>query len=202
MVRQALSTIEDAAIRDLFRVEYHPGGASSILTARVPVLMEGAGHVLVLLDGDQKRGDGIINPDEIPAAQDGTLENVILEQVGVRPEFSVDGGVGGGNQKQKIIAQRKYLAWVHKNLAYIPTSSPEELVLRAAGVIEENELNNSQACKDRLKRLASENLGSEASSEHTDFYGNFLLGANRAASGELVTLAGQLTAYLNTVKPA
>lgn len=202
VVRQALSTIDDDATRQLFRVEYHPGGASSILTSRIPVLMEGAGHVLVLLDGDQKKVDEISSPDDIPIAENGKLEELILEQVGVRPEFSIDGGAGGGNAAQRAAAQRKYLAWVRKHLAYIPTSSPEELVLRAAGAMDEKENGDSQACKVRLQALASDNLGAQAGSEETDSYGNVLLGMHRAKSGELKEIAKRLIAYLATVKPA
>ena len=201
VVRQALSTIDDDATRQLFRVEYYPGGASSILTSRIPVLMEGSGHMLVLLDGDQKQVDEISNPDDIPIAENGKLEDLILKQIGVRPEFSIDGGTGGGNSTQRAAAQRKYLAWVRKNLAYIPSSSPEELVLRAARVIDQKEYGDSQACKVRLQALASDNLGIQASSVETDNYGDFLLGMHRAKSDELKELAKRLIAHLATVKP-
>lgn len=202
VVRQALSFIEDDATRQLFRVEYHPGGASSILASRIPVLMEGAGHVFVLLDGDQKKVDEITSPDDIAAAQNGTLEDLILEQVGVRPEFSIDGGVGGGNQAQRVAAQRKYLAWVRNNLAYIPTSSPEELILRAAEVIDKHETVDTQACKARLQQLASDNLGARASSDETDTFGGILLGMHRTKSDELKQVADLLIDYLATLKPA
>lgn len=202
VVRQALSTIDDEATRQLFRIEYHPGGASSILASRIPVLMDGAGHVLILLDGDQKKVAEITDPDQIPVAQNETLEDLILAQVGVRPEFAIDGGAGGGNAAQRIAAQRKYLAWVRKNVAYIPTSSPEELVLQAAGVLDKEEAGNSQACKLRLQKFASDNLGAEAGSAETDTYGNVLLGMHRAKSEELKELAATLTAYLATVKAA
>lgn len=201
VVRQALSTIEDQVTRQLFRVEYQPGGASSVLTYRIPVLMEGAGHVLVLLDGDQKKVQEITNPDDIPVAQNGQLEDLILAQVGVRPEFSIDGGAGGGNAAQLVSAQRKYLAWVRKNLAYIPTSSPEEVVLRAAGVIDKKEIVDSQACKVRLRELASDNLGAPAGSAETDTFGDVLLGMHRTKSAELKAIASRLLAHLAEAKP-
>lgn len=200
VVQQALSTVNDEATRQLFRIEYHPGGASSILASRIPVLMDSGGHVIILLDGDQKKVAEVTDPDQIPVRQDGVLEDLILAEVGVRPEFAIDGGAGGGNVAQRIAAQRKYLAWVRKNVAYIPTSSPEELVLQAAGVLSEKEAGNSQACKLRLQQLASDNLGLEAGSAETDTYGNVLLGMHRAESEELKELAAMLTAYLATVK--
>lgn len=202
VVQQALSTIDDEATRQLFRIDYHPGGASSLLASRIPVLMDGPEHVLILLDGDQKKVAEISDPEQIPVADDGTLEDLILAQVGVRPVFAVDGGAGGGNVGQRIAAQRRYLAWVRKHVAYIPTSSPEELVLQAAGVLNNNEAGNSQACKLRLQQLASDNLGLNAGSAETDAFGNVLLGMHRARSRELNELAATLTTYLATVKAA
>ena len=196
VVRQALVTIEDEAVRKLFRIEYVSGGADSILTTRIPVFMENSSNTFVLLDGDKKRVEQIRNPDERPAADESTLEAVVLEQVGVRPNFLIDGGVGGGNEAQKIVAQRKYLSWVRKNLAYIPTSSPEELVLRAAGILNEQDAGDSQKCKKYLQEAASANLGREANSDETDTFGNFLLGSNRLKSEELQILAAQLKIFL------
>lgn len=202
VVRQALSTIDDEATRQVFRVEYHPGGASSILASRIPVLMDSVEHVLILLDGDQKKVAEITDPDLIPIAENETLEDLILAQVGVRPEFAIDGGAKGGDAAQRIAAQRKYLAWVRKNVAYIPTSSPEELVLKASGDLAEGDAGNTQACKAQLRRLASVNLGAEATNADTDNYGNVLLGMHRAISEELKGLAATLTAYLAAVKAA
>jgi hypothetical protein len=158
--------------------------------------------VLVLLDGDQKKVDEFTNPDDIPTAQNDTLEDLILSQVGVRPDFSIDGGAGGGNLAQRVAAQRTYLGWVCKNLAYLPTSSPEELVLRAAAEIGKDEKVDTQACKGRLQKLASNNLGTNAGNDDTDAFGKFLLGVHRAKSDELKEIAKKLITYLATLKPA
>lgn len=202
VVHQALSTLEDEAARQIFRVEYVSGGASAILTTRIPVLMERSGHTLVLLDGDQQKVKQIQNPNEIPAAQDATLEDVILAQVGIRPNLLIDGGKEGGSAAQRVAAQRKYLAWVRKNLDYIPTSSPEELVLRAAGQLAAGEAGDAKKCKTRLQAMATENLGYAARSEEVDSYGAFLLGTNRTKSVELRELANMLSAFLKGLKTA
>lgn len=201
VVLQALATIDDEAMRNLFRIEYVSGGADSILATRIPIFMESSSQTFVLLDGDKKKVDQIRDPAEIPAGEDSTLEAVILNQLGVKPNFLIDGGVGGGNDAQKIIAQRKYLNWVRKNLGYIPTSSPEELVLRAANILEEDEAGDSQKCKNRLQSAASENLGRGASSAETDSFGNVLLGFHRVKSDELKTLSTQLKNFLDSLHP-
>ncbi|MBI5898670.1 MAG: AAA family ATPase [Rhodocyclales bacterium] len=201
VVGQAISMIVDEAARKVFRVEFVSGGAASILNIRIPVFMDQADEMLVLLDGDQRKVDKVQDPDEIPVSKNGTLEKTIVDQVGATPSFLIDGGTGGGNAKQKIRARRKYLSWVCNNLDYIPTSCPEELVLRAANNMLEADAGNAQQCKARLQALASETLVREASSEETDNFGELLLGLNKANSPELVELASKLTSFLARIKP-
>ena len=87
VVNQALLFIEDEEERALFQVEYLPGGAGSFLAQRIPVLMESKRHVLMMLDGDQKHAPQFVDPATIPEADNGTLEEVIADQVGVKPTF-------------------------------------------------------------------------------------------------------------------
>jgi energy-coupling factor transporter ATP-binding protein EcfA2 len=201
VVRQAVSLIEDEAARELFKVEYVQGGASSILNSRIPVLMERTGNVLVLLDGDQRKVAEVQDPDTIPAAQNNTLEQVIFDQVGAKPTLLIDGGSGGGNDAQKVIFRRNYLRWAHDNLKYIPSTCPEELVLRAAGLVQEGAAGDSQAFKAQLKTLVSQRQGWEASSEEIDNYGLFLLAENKTKSAELENLAALLKEFLAAVRP-
>ncbi|GGA19296.1 AAA family ATPase [Dyella nitratireducens] len=200
VVQQALALIEDEATRQLFRVEFVSGGASSILNTRIPVFMESSEHIFVLLDGDQKKIDQIQDPDEIPEAQNNQLGQKISAQIGANPELNIDGGSGGGNHEQRIASQRKYLAWVRRCLNYIPTSCPEELVLLAAGKMLADQVGNAPKCKVRLQAVATEALGREAGSEETDRYGEFLLATNRAKSKELAVLTLQLTAFLAAIR--
>jgi energy-coupling factor transporter ATP-binding protein EcfA2 len=201
VVTQALQFIDDEAERQLFHVEFLPGGAASFLTQRIPVLMESKQHVLVLLDGDQKRIAEFTNPNSIPEADNATLEQVILDEVGVRPAYSIDGNAAGGSGPQKILAQRRYLTWAGRNLKYLPTSSPEELVLKAASALNEADAGNSQSCKATLHALAEQNLGRAATSVDIDQFGQFLLGTHRHNSLELTELAATLRAYLAAVRP-
>lgn len=201
VVLQAISLMEDVAARELFKVELVQGGASSILNARIPVLMEQKGAILVLLDGDQRKVTEIQNPDEIPISQNGNLEDLIFGQVGARPTPLIDGGVGGGDQVQKVGFWRKYLEWTRDNLRYIPMSCPEELVLRAAGLVDDGApAEQSQAYKEMLHKAASANLGAPASSEDADRFGQVLLGLHREKSVSLRELKDILEAFLQNIR--
>lgn len=200
VVEQALTLIDDEATRALFKVEFVQGGAASILTTRIPVLMERAGHFFVLLDGDQKKQNSIRDPKDIPASADGTLEQVILDDVGVRPTLLVDGGPSGGDAAQKAAFRRRYLDWVGKNLSYIPTSCPEELVLRAAGHVKDGQQKPSEFYKNELYNMVSKVLGKKPTSEETDRYGGFILAQEKNKSKELVELKDKLMDFLKKIK--
>lgn len=200
VVEQALLTFQDAAERDVFSVEFPSGGADAILTYQVPVLISAPGHTLVLLDGDKRPAKPFIDPDTIPVAEDGALEQMIKEATGVRPELTIDGGALGANLLQRAQAQRKYLAWIRKNVDFIPTQCPEELVLRAAGKTDAA-AKTSQDHKNLLRKLAVDRFGEETSSEHVDNYGKVLVAEARGKSMELAQLAGVLRAYLAATRP-
>lgn len=200
VVEQALRTMTDTAKREVFAVEYPSGGADAILKYHVPVLMSAPGHTLVLLDGDKKLVSEFVDPDTIGTAQDGTLAAKIKQQTGVDPELPVDGGASGGNATQRVQNQRKYLAWLRKNVAFIPTLCPEELILRAAGKINPA-VQTSQGHKDRLRELAVDLFGSDVSNERTDFHGETLLAEAREHSTELAQLVEQLNDYLTSAHP-
>ena len=200
VVNQALTLISDTTIRSIFRIEYVSGGSDSILSARIPIFMEGFENIFVLLDGDKQKVASFEDPDLVPVADNEKLEEKITTQTGANPQFLIDGGATGGNKMQRIQLQRKYLSWIRQRLAYLPTSSPEEIVLTAAKVRAVGESGNSQQCKSRLHALASENLGKVATSEEADTYGAFLLGSHRNESAELQEIAAMLNGFLSNVK--
>lgn len=199
VLQQAVRHIADEALRKVFRIEYMPGGASAILTYRIPVLMEGTTPVLVMLDGDQRKVV-LQDPNDIPVAQDGNLGQIIKDETGVEPAWLIDGGAGGGNAVQRIAAQRKYLGWIIKNLKYLPLSSPEEIALKASGRLQD-EAGDSPRCKSRLEALAKDVYGDAISSETIDGYGAVLLGENWEGSEELREVARALEAYAAIVRP-
>jgi len=199
VVQQALLTLPDKAQAAIFKVEYLSGGAEAILKYQIPVLLSAPGHTLILLDGDKKKLENFIDPATIPAAGDASLGEKISEAVGLDPAFTVDGGAQGANLGQRVATQRAYLEWIRKNLDYIPTLCPEALVLTAARKIHADD-NTAQKHKDRLRKLAIEMYGPDASNQLVDIYGATLLAQHRADSEELRLLAEKLTTYLANVK--
>jgi ABC-type cobalamin/Fe3+-siderophores transport system ATPase subunit len=200
VVDQAILLMTDESAREVFTVEFMPGGASTIRDARIPVLMEGKGNVLVLLDGDQRKVAEISDPATIPESQDGTLKTEVFDQVGAKPAPLIDGGASGGDQAQKAKFFRRYLEWVRHNLRFIPTSCPEELVLRAAGNVADTTAKPSQVYKDQIHQLASKAFGRSATSEYTDNFGGFLLATNRPQSQELIQLKDLLETFLEGIR--
>lgn len=200
VVKQALLTLPDQAQAEVFKVEYLSGGADAILKYQIPVLMAAPGHTFVLLDGDKKRLVDFVDPNTIPAAEDGTLSTRIMQAAGVQPVFTVDGGTAGGNVAQRVAVQRKYLAWLRQNVDFIPTSCPEELILRAAGKIDPVAA-TSQDHKNCLRALTVDLYGLGATNERTDLHGETMLAQNRSDSTELAQLAQKLVEYLARVGP-
>lgn len=200
-VRQALLLIADEAKRGLFNIEVAPGGASAILNSRIPVLMEREKNVFVLLDGDQKKCDAIHDPNDIPANQYGDLARIVKEDTGAGdPVLMIDGGASGGDQAQRTKLLKKYLEWSRNHLRYIPTSCPEELVLRAVGLDPGEEGRQSKFYKEKLRKVASSLFGDDVTSEQIDNHGHTLLAENRAKSNELLELKGLLEAMLPAFK--
>lgn len=200
IVRLAIGMMQDSAARELFRVDFGPGGVSQILAARVPVFIEQRSRVLIYLDGDQQPVKPLPDPNDIPPAKDGDLDEVIRAHLGVTPSFLIDGGRDGGNQVQKASAQRAFLAWARANIAYLPLSSPEEIVLEAAGLVAPEISGHSHRCKTRLQQVASESLGREANSEETDLFAESLLAINKAKSPSLVAIRTRLESFLRSIE--
>jgi len=200
VVQHALRMLDDDAQASVFKVEYLSGGAEAILKYQVPVLMGAPGHTLVLLDGDKRPTSPFVDPASIPSSLDGALGKLIKEATNVEPVFSVDGGAAGGNAGQRINAQRKYLDWIYRNVDFIPTLCPEELVLRAAGRVDPSSTTSGHH-KARLRALAIELYGEDASSARIDQHGEALLAASRHASDKLPQLAQCLVQYLASVHP-
>jgi len=202
-VQQSLLFLEDEALRNIFRIEYLPGGSSAVLKYRIPVLMEGdaSPNVLVLLDGDQKKGP-FVNPEDIPDAINQELGRIIKEIVDTEPQFLVDGGNAGGNEIQLTNARRRYLKWIGSNLNYLPLSCPEEIALKATNKLDKVAAGNSLKCKAQLQKLASENKGTSATSEEIDSFGSVLLGMGRNESQELKDIADILHNFASNVKRA
>lgn len=199
VVKQALLTFPDKAEQEVFSIEYPSGGADAILTYQIPVLLDAPDKTLVLLDGDKSPQSAFVDPETIPSTENDTLLEKIKATTGVEPRLTVDGGSGGANSVQLVETRRKYLSWIYKNVKFIPTLCPEELVLRAANKTN-GAATTSQHHKDQLRKLAEDLFGSDISNERTDEYGATLLATNRKHSAELVELAKIIKEYLASTR--
>lgn len=94
------------------------------------------------------------------------------------------------------------MKWVRDNLSYLPLSSPEEIVLKAASQLDSTAAGDSQLCKSNLKQKASGITGSSPTSEEIDNYGNILLGMHRESSEELLQIARLLEEFSGKLRPA
>ncbi|PHY94745.1 hypothetical protein CSR02_04635 [Acetobacter pomorum] len=80
------------------------------------------------------------------------------------------------------------MKWIIKYLNYIPTTCPEELVLKAELGDNLEKGNNSQYYKDKLYNMACAHIGKKVPNEQADDYGEFLLAGKRQNSKELEEL--------------
>lgn len=120
----------DPGEREVFDVKVTPGGWNDILSKQVPSYLLADHDFLVLLDGDQRKVDEIVDEKDIPPSDNNRLEEIIAEQVGCKPSFSLDGGSGkDSNWEQKVKAWRKYLRWAKSRLGYLPSLCPEAFIL-------------------------------------------------------------------------
>ncbi|WP_163576793.1 AAA family ATPase [Halomonas faecis] len=151
IVDHAIMTLDPGEV-EACEVSVAPGGADEILCRQIP------GHILsghdcyVLLDGDKKKVDAFTNPVSVPEDKQGELGEVILQEVGVNPKFSLSGGDDpAGTRRERIGNQKDYLLWVEKRLKYLPFICPEAFLLEKVYGISRVEIPNSQAAKRMLR---------------------------------------------------
>ena len=198
VVEHAIYLMSDASMRDLFRVEFMPGGASALLCYRIPFLMNGTSPWLVLLDGDQKKAISFQDPIEIPESNNQNLVEIIRKQIGCVPYLITDGGKSGGNERQKIELQRDYLKAIYERLRYLPLSNPEELILKAMGT----DVVEGTSSKSIMSKLVREKQGQEVTSEDIDNFASVLLALNRDKSKELLVVRDILVNFVAQLRPA
>jgi len=117
--------------KSLFTVKYNPGGESVIKQEFIKVFCrEPNSHNFVYFDGDQAPTIETYNWRSFPSS-DLTISNLnekIKEQAREDIKFSVDGGIGGGNQIQHIELLKSYLDFYNKNVFYLPKLIPEDII--------------------------------------------------------------------------
>ena len=119
---------------DIFRIEYYPGGAESLLKCAVHYSEEQEKHKFIILDGDKKKK--IFQHSEIMAQSDNItgLANIIREITGIsynslKPFFRLDGGNDlSGHNSQKNNAAKNYILFLQNHLQFLPKLIPEEII--------------------------------------------------------------------------
>lgn len=160
LVDHAVSFLDPADGQQI-EVQACPGGANTIWSYHTPVLFELEGrsrHVLVFLDGDQRPSveetlkkaeaaeigfdvkwcttEALLDPDLIPAAQDGNLEQLIQLHHGKRPPLLLESAAADRTSRLVRLAKhfRSYLAWIRDHLTFLPGREPEQLAMQALGI--------------------------------------------------------------------
>jgi predicted ATPase len=142
---------------ELFRVEYYPGGAESLLKTAVHYSEENEKHKFILLDGDKRKES--FDPRNITVEQRDNLnelKQIIKKVTGIDYRslaFRLDGGNNQSAelQKQKCQSAYQYLEFLHSHLAFLPKSStPEEIIWDDEEV--KRLLNDPKKC-DEIKQI-------------------------------------------------
>lgn len=200
IVEQALLML-DSVDSSRITVDFHPGGASAILSHRIPIMMNSGEKIYFLLDGDQKLVSDITDPDIIPVSDNDKLDLIIKNEIGVTPNFITDGGVNGGCSTQRIEMQRQYLKYLRGHLKFLPASCPEEMVVNLTPeLLPVDGLNNSDQAKKMLRSMAEAALGKDIGSLETDNFGIFKMAGGREKSQEMLILVGMLKEILKLPK--
>jgi predicted ATPase len=117
-------------IKNSFNIKYLPGGSASI-KQRLASYIEIDSKPIIIFDGDQKLLDSHIDLNNIPANQTDTfekLEDLLLTQTNCKIKFFIDGNKDGGNINQKIELIKQYFSYYEKNVFYLPSSIPEDII--------------------------------------------------------------------------
>jgi energy-coupling factor transporter ATP-binding protein EcfA2 len=149
----------DPGDADALEIRIAPGGAESILVHLGPAAMMSGDEVFVLLDGDKRKVQEFTNPANVPPARYCELEELLNEEVGVRPVLHIPGGRDRvGHENSKVAAQLQYLEWLRSHLDYLPTATPEHLVLGALLPEADHSNTGSKDAKEAFKSYLSEGL--------------------------------------------
>ena len=128
LIERILKEISEATL-NLFKVQYHAGGAELLISQVIPLLSRNDNpNDFVIFDGDQKLQESI-DWTTIPTNQ-LTFENlsqIIRQQTNHKIKFLVDGS-GSGDTQQKIELSKKYLDFYKNNTYFLPELTPEILI--------------------------------------------------------------------------
>lgn len=162
VVEQALETMDEAESR-VFEVRVAPGGAQDMKVRQIPSHIVSNHDCYFIFDGDQKKVESFTDPTNLTEKQLSNLEDLLKNELGEVPKFSLSGGNDEeGTKIEKLKCQKNYLQWASKRVKYLNSLCPEALVLKAHG-FDESDILTSQAAKEVFREKYSK--GMDASEE-------------------------------------
>ncbi|WP_426672045.1 ATP-dependent nuclease [Mucilaginibacter sp. McL0603] len=180
IIKSVLRNLGEAT-ENLFNVNYNAGGQSVIKKEFISVFCRSLElKDYVLFDGDQKIIENIPDWKNLATSELTVvfLQQKVKEITGEDIKFSVDGGVDGGDQEQKITLFKKYLDFYKSNVFYLPGQIPEDIIwddskakqlvfLTKGNAIQTDKImssiENLKSTKERFARLSEETIGSSTS---------------------------------------
>ncbi|MFZ6643214.1 ATP-dependent nuclease [Undibacterium sp. TC4M20W] len=161
IVEKALRLLGQA-FSAMFEVKYYPGGAETLWKFYAsPFALADRQDIFILLDGDKRTNNTLPAVDEITPSQEKNLAAIIKNFTNVDLSFPVDGGAGGGNNEQRVDAQKKFITWVNTHVNYLPGIDPEEFVWTSMTQDKIEAAITIANPKEKFKLLARSELGLE-----------------------------------------
>lgn len=160
IVKRALCLAGEAAV-SLFDVRCFPGGSQTLWGHYLPIFAaEERSDVLVLFDADRRPATALLDPTNIPEAEEAKVRAEILRVAGVDIAFHVDGGTKGKNVQQEDEMRRGFLAWARKYVDYLPGKGiPETFVWQRMASDDMSMKIKGKDTKAKFEQLARAELG-------------------------------------------
>lgn len=154
--------IENSGLKDIFSIEFFPGGAEAIIQ-RLNHYIEAGHKQIVLLDGDKKSELYKNNKDKFPLSQnilDRDLDNTIENLFNFPIKFFSDGSNGSSHETQKRELQRKFLDNVERSVSFLPFETPEIFILTQSNIIDiETATLTSEQAKSKFCEITEKETG-------------------------------------------
>jgi len=178
--------------KNLFNVEYNPGGESVIKKEFITVYCrKSSAKEFILFDGDQKPEQEVSDWREFSSSDLNVdfLQAQIKEITNEDIKFSVDGGEGGSRKDQKIELLKKYLDYYRTNVFFLPKQIPEKIIWRDQfartqieafisnkNVVDEeiNKLNTKDSTKEKFAHISEIVFGDSDSGHISSVHKMFL----------------------------
>ena len=108
-----------------FEINYLPGGAEQIINNQISPASQRRDEIFFILDGDKKKAEYFLNPEDIPSSENNKLDQIIKDSVGCSVKFSLNSNDEAGS----ISARRRFLEYIRTNLYYLPFLNPERFLI-------------------------------------------------------------------------